>query len=55
MTADSRVCRHCHVPVIEFPTDRWWHRGDRTDYRACRDEAGRLIGSTLAEPAEVVA
>ena len=28
----------------------WWHIVPGQTYRACRDEAGRLIGSTLAEP-----
>ncbi len=45
-------CKHCHQPVVKFPGG-WWHIAPSKTYRACRDEAGRLIGSTLAEPEPV--
>ena len=47
-------CKHCHQPVVKFPGG-WWHLIPGLSYRACRDEAGNVIGSTLAEPAEDVA
>ena len=42
-------CKHCAEEVVKFPGG-WWHIIPGQTYRACRDKAGRLIGSTLAEP-----
>lgn len=42
-------CKHCHQPVVKF-LGGWWHLIPGLSYRACRDDTGNVIGSTLAEP-----